>query len=98
MDRYATTVGCFSSGKSLLFLSRVLVLLGAGVACCNAYAQTPEGNADAAKPSPAAVDGNIATVIISSEGTRSSLAMGGKEIQKILPGTNPVKALQSLPG
>jgi iron complex outermembrane receptor protein len=42
--------------------------------------------------------GAIATVEISSRKTRSSVALSNNEIQKILPGTNPLKALQTLPG
>ncbi|WP_354329090.1 MULTISPECIES: TonB-dependent receptor plug domain-containing protein [unclassified Undibacterium] len=38
------------------------------------------------------------TVVISSQTTRSSVSVRGLEIQKILAGTNPVKALQTLPG
>jgi iron complex outermembrane receptor protein len=43
-------------------------------------------------------DSGIATVEISSQSTRSSVALRGNEIQKILPGVNPVKALETLPG
>ncbi|MES2106666.1 MAG: TonB-dependent receptor plug domain-containing protein [Pseudomonadota bacterium] len=45
-----------------------------------------------------AADGPVATVEISQQTTRSSVSLRGGEIQKILPGTNPVKALQTLPG
>ncbi|MCU6435458.1 TonB-dependent receptor plug domain-containing protein [Undibacterium sp. Jales W-56] len=43
-------------------------------------------------------DGAIATVEISSQTTRSAVSLRGSEIQKILPGINPVKSLQTLPG
>jgi hypothetical protein len=46
----------------------------------------------------AATAGPVATVEISSRKTRSSVALSNNEIQKILPGTNPLKALQTLPG
>jgi iron complex outermembrane recepter protein len=42
--------------------------------------------------------GAIATVEISTRKTRSSVALSGTEMQKVLPGVNPLKALQSLPG
>jgi iron complex outermembrane receptor protein len=40
----------------------------------------------------------IATVEISSHKTRSTVSMGSAEIQKIIPGVNPLKALETLPG
>jgi hypothetical protein len=63
-----------------------------------AFAQaenTPD--ADAA-PAAAAADGPITTVEIATHKTRSSVAIGKSDIQKILPGINPLKALQTLPG
>jgi hypothetical protein len=47
---------------------------------------------------PAATAETMATVQISSQKTRSSVALGSAEIQKIMPGVNPLKALQTLPG
>ena len=41
--------------------------------------------------------GAVPTVQISTRKTRSSVAMYGVEIQKVLPGMNPLKALQALP-
>jgi iron complex outermembrane receptor protein len=62
-------------------------------------AKAPAVAADAAAPvqdtTPA---GAIATVEISTRKTRSTVAMSGNEIQKVLPGVNPLKALQTLPG
>ena len=40
----------------------------------------------------------MATVKISSTKTRSSVALNMHEMQKILPGVNPLKALHTLPG
>jgi hypothetical protein len=37
-------------------------------------------------------------VVTASNTTRSAVAIGGPEIQKILPGINPLKAIQTLPG
>lgn len=43
-------------------------------------------------------EGSVATVEISSQSTRSAVSLRGSEMQKILPGINPVKSLQTLPG
>lgn len=63
---------------------------------------TPAAAAVAGDTAPAIQDttpaGAIATVEISTRKTRSSVAMSGVEIQKVLPGMNPLKAIQSLPG
>src|SRR5450830_1111464 len=64
-------------------------------------AATSEMAAPAAAAAAPADDGSaatMATVQISSNKTRSSVALNSNEIQKILPGTNPLKALQTLPG
>ncbi|TWI62158.1 outer membrane receptor protein involved in Fe transport [Pseudoduganella lurida] len=53
---------------------------------------------DAGTESAAAAAGPMATVEVASRRTRSSVALKSDEIQKILPGTNPLKALQTLPG
>jgi outer membrane receptor protein involved in Fe transport len=37
-------------------------------------------------------------VVTAAKTTRSAIALGGGEIQKILPGVNPLKAIQTLPG
>jgi iron complex outermembrane receptor protein len=83
---------------------RQSVIAIAVAAFCAALA-TPGRAADAAAASPAgapsaalATDGDIATVQISSRKTRSSVSMGSTEIQKVLPGVNPLKALETLPG
>ena len=43
-------------------------------------------------------DALLSTVEISSQKTRSTVSLGSNEIQKILPGVNPLKALATLPG
>ncbi|WUR11957.1 TonB-dependent receptor plug domain-containing protein [[Empedobacter] haloabium] len=78
-------------------------------ATCAALALTPLALADnvaaavadmtpAADAAEAAAVGPIATVEIATRRTRSSVALKQDEIQKILPGINPLKALQTLPG
>ncbi|HEV7813699.1 MAG TPA: Plug domain-containing protein, partial [Janthinobacterium sp.] len=71
-----------------------------------AYAQTVAAAAVGAAAAPAAdhaapeaaADAPMTTVEISSHKTRSSVSMGNAEIQKIIPGVNPLKALETLPG
>ena len=46
----------------------------------------------------AAAAGPVAKVEIATRRTRSSVAMSNSDMQKILPGINPLKALQTLPG
>ena len=64
--------------------------LAAAVAGASAEMAAPDVAAAAAAP--------VATVEVLSRKTRSSVALSKNEIQKILPGTNPLKALQTLPG
>ncbi|MGO4469140.1 hypothetical protein AB4Z11_26655, partial [Pseudoduganella sp. RAF53_2] len=54
--------------------------------------------ATATAAAAAVADGPIATVEIATHKTRSAVAMNKSDIQKILPGINPLKALQTLPG
>lgn len=57
-------------------------------------------------PSPSAPDGGVAqaadtestVVVTASRSTRSAVALGTVEIQKILPGVSPLKAIETLPG
>lgn len=72
------------------------------VAAGPAAAATAPATADATVTAPGVQDttpeGAIATVEISTRKTRSSVALSGVEMQKVLPGVNPLKALQALPG
>ena len=92
-------------------LRPTLIALATAILCASAaHAEDKPPAADlapdaaaAAAPAAAAIQdttpqGAIATVEISTRKTRSSVAMGGVEIQKVLPGVNPLKALQALPG
>ena len=89
-------------------LRPTLIALAAAFLCASAAhaddkPATATAAADAAAPAAPAIQdttpqGAIATVEISTRKTRSSVAMGGAEIQKVLPGVNPLKALQALPG
>lgn len=68
-------------------------LLVGTLLCANAaYAQTAE---------PEAVDGaadDFSAIIVTAKQTRSATAIPQSEIQKILPGVSPLKAIQTLPG
>ena len=75
---------------------RLLAIAAACMMVCLPQAQAEVSNSDDKKNTEAQSD--IATVEISSQTTRSAVSLRGNEIQKILPGTNPVKALQTLPG
>jgi iron complex outermembrane recepter protein len=90
------------------FFSPSLIAIAAATLCASlAHAAPAEAiPAPAAADAPAAAPGvqdttpagAIATVEISTRKTRSSVALSGAEMQKVLPGVNPLKALQTLPG
>jgi len=88
-----------------------LIALAAAALCASLAHAAPVAEAPAAPAAPAAdaaaaapgvgdttPEGVIATVEISTRKTRSSVALSGAEMQKVLPGVNPLKALQALPG
>jgi hypothetical protein len=54
--------------------------------------------ADTAPEVEAAAAAPIATVEVATRKTRSSVELSKSDMQKILPGVNPLKALQTLPG
>lgn len=45
-----------------------------------------------------AADTSVQSIIVTAKATRSATALPGAEIQKILPGISPLKAIQTLPG
>ncbi|PXA83356.1 TonB-dependent receptor [Nostoc sp. 3335mG] len=49
-------------------------------------------------PAPATSDTSSPSIIVTAKTTRSATALPGTEIQKILPGISPLKAIQTLPG
>lgn len=84
-----------------------LIAIAAAALCASLAHATPAGDTPAAPAAAADASaavqgttpaGTIATVEISTRKTRSSVAQSGTEIQKVLPGVNPLKAMQSLPG
>lgn len=81
------------------------IVIAASLLCASLAHAAPTDTAPAAEETPAAQDapdlsktGGVTTVAISTRKTRSSVAMSGPDIQKVMPGVNPLKALQALPG
>jgi hypothetical protein len=69
-----------------------LIALAVAALCNGAHAAEPETAALVAD------SGEIATVQVTSTKTRSSMSLGGADIQKVVPGANPLKAIATLPG
>ncbi|MTV39393.1 TonB-dependent receptor [Duganella radicis] len=79
--------------KFLAALTIPMLAMAANVAAAvadMAANDAPEVEAAAAAP--------IATVEVATRKTRSSVELSKSDMQKILPGVNPLKALQTLPG
>ena len=89
-----------SAMRSVCFVALSLPMLAMAANVAAAVAEmaevAPAAEADAASAAAAAAP--IASVEISTRKTRSSVAMNKNDMQKILPGINPLKALQTLPG
>ncbi|MFS2134725.1 TonB-dependent receptor [Duganella sp. Dugasp56] len=81
-------------------LSFPMLAMAANVAAAVAdMAAAPAPAADyATEAEAAAAAAPVATVEIATRKTRSSVAMTKSDMQKILPGINPLKALETLPG
>lgn len=82
-------------GKMIVFYRAAVLAALVWTAPAVAQESDPEKNETGAAP---VAPETVPSVVISSRKTRSSVALSGREIQKILPGTNPLKALQTLPG
>ena len=55
--------------------------------------------ADAADSAPAAAAVDVNEIVVTATNTtRSAVALGGQEMQKIVPGISPLKAIETLPG
>jgi hypothetical protein len=78
--------------RALLAASALSVAAIAGLAHA---AEQSEAQAAAATPQTTALD---EVVVTAARTTRSAVTIPGREIQKILPGINPLKAIQTLPG
>jgi iron complex outermembrane recepter protein len=94
MNTNSRQAKCVTPGS----LSKAALACAAAL-CASAAAQSPPATDEAAVAKTAAApDEAIQTVVISSHTTRSTVSLRGSEIQKLLPGTSPIKALQTLPG
>ena len=79
-------------------LSRVALLATTALTCIIALPVAAQ-TADTAATVPAASDTATTEVVVTAtRKTRSSVELGGAELQKILPGVNALKAIQTLPG
>ncbi|WP_242124278.1 TonB-dependent receptor [Sphingobium sp. Sx8-8] len=78
------------------------LLAGAAIlsvfASAPALAQTPADATSAETAAAAADDGHSEIIVTGVKATRSATAITTTEIQKILPGVAPFKAIQTLPG
>ncbi|WP_116090963.1 TonB-dependent receptor [Sphingomonas crusticola] len=85
---------------SLIALMAASLAAGVGQAKTNDVAPAPSAAADPAAPATdAAGDADEGTIIVTgAKATRSATAISQAEIQKILPGVSPLKAIQTLPG
>ncbi len=84
-------------------LSRAWLLAGTGILALTlaspAFSQEIGPDDAVAAGDAAAQDGGSASIIVTgAKATRSATAISGSEIQKILPGVSPLKAIQTLPG
>ncbi len=80
------------------FTPSLLVLAGALLAADMAFAaEPPQASAVETTTSDGAADG-VSTIVVTAKTTRSATAIPQAEIQKILPGVSPLKAVQTLPG
>ena len=70
-----------------------MLMIGAAVIAVPAWAQQ-----QSEPSSPEAATSGDQIVVTATRTTRSSVELGAAEIQKVLPGANPVKAIQTLPG
>ncbi|AUW60431.1 TonB-dependent receptor [Sphingobium sp. SCG-1] len=74
------------------FTSSFLALSSALLTAGPAFAQSPDADANSI-----AADG-ASSIIVTAKTTRSATALPQSEMQKILPGVSPLKAIQTLPG
>jgi outer membrane receptor protein involved in Fe transport len=84
-------------------LSRAWLLAGTGILALTlaspAFSQETGPDDAVAAGDVATQDGGGASIIVTgAKTTRSATAISGSEIQKILPGVSPLKAIQTLPG
>ncbi|WP_332878296.1 TonB-dependent receptor [Massilia sp. S19_KUP03_FR1] len=74
---------------SLTLIALAVAALCSGPSAIAAEPEVDVANADVPE---------LVTVQVTSTKTRSSMSLGGAEIQKVIPGVNPLKAIAALPG
>ncbi|MDO7843201.1 TonB-dependent receptor [Sphingomonas immobilis] len=85
----------------MIRLSCSLLALAGALFYANAASAQTAANAapePAESPAPGAAVDEADTIIVTAKTTRSATAIPQSEIQKILPGVSPLKAIQTLPG
>jgi len=97
-----------NQGAAVIRSTTSLFALAGALFCADAaFAQTAVADAGTTQPGdaqPAGAQPDDAqldpgsTIVITGRSTRSSTELPGSEIQKILPGVSPLKAIQTLPG
>jgi len=82
--------------RAALFVATALAGLMSAQAVLAQAAPASAPDAAAASAAPSAAPSEV--VVTATKTTRSAIALGNVEIQKILPGINPLKAIETLPG
>ena len=89
------TVSSRGDLRALLFAATALAGVCQAGASLAQTAQPPSAEAATAAAAPAEAAGIVVEV---ARTTRSSVLIGAPELQKILPGVSPLKAIETLPG
>ncbi|WP_156370333.1 TonB-dependent receptor [Novosphingobium sp. Leaf2] len=86
--------------RSTAKAARWAMLAGTALTVCSATQVMAREDAATADAAPAADDtlSGGAIIVTGAKSTRSATAISDAEIQKILPGVSPLKAIQTLPG
>ncbi|MBJ7439340.1 MAG: TonB-dependent receptor [Sphingopyxis sp.] len=84
--------------SSNLLASSLIALAGALVVANPAFAQAGPADTDAVMPANEGASDSATILVTATKTTRSSTEIPQVEIQKILPGVSPLKAIQTLPG
>lgn len=85
-------------GIYIMSFSSPVALRAALLSGCALFALATAARAQEAVQTPPDTAASNEVVVTMARTTRSAVALGGVEIQKLLPGTNPLKAIQTLPG
>ena len=75
-----------------------MIALATGIASAPVAAHAAPAPAAAPADAAAAPEGDGEAIVVTGRRTRSVVEMDGVQIQKQLPGINPLKAIQTLPG